>query len=240
MSALRLFEELARHRTPIGELVLRRRRVPGLGGEEIYEVKLDCDLLMSSLLTDSERALADLAIPEVAGTECDVLVGGLGLGYTAAAALGHDRVRSVTVVELLPEVIAWHEQGLVPLGAELTGDTRCRFLPGDFFRLVESPPGGDLPLPDGGYAAILVDIDHAPDSWLCPGHGKFYREEGLGAAAAKLAPGGVFGFWSAGRPDPEFTALLDRTYESVSTHEIEVHNPLVGEDQTDTVYVARR
>jgi len=236
VSARLPFEELAFHRTAIGELVLRRRSVPGLGGEEIYEVRLDDELLMSSLLFDSERALADLAISEAEGADLDVLVGGLGLGHTAAAALGNDRVRTLTVVELLPEVIAWHEDGLVPLGPELTADPRCRFLEGDFFRLVEE----GLPAPGNGYAAILVDIDHAPDSWLHPGHGSFYGEKGIGAAAARLAPAGVFAFWSSGRPDPEFTALLERSFETLATHEIEVYNPLVDEDQTDTIYVARK
>jgi len=139
-----------------------------------------------------------LLIPEARGDSLEVLVGGLGLGFTAKAALDRKRVRSVTVVELLPEVIRWHESGLVPLGATLSGDPRCRFVRGDFFRYLEEP--GDR------YHAILVDIDHAPDSWLHPAHGEFYDEAGIGRAAARLADGGAFGFWSSGRPDVEFEA----------------------------------
>jgi len=234
------YEELDFRRTALGDLLLRRRRTPGLPGVDIYEVKLDDDLLMSSLLTDSERALADFSLPEVTAGAVDVLVGGLGLGYTADAALTHDRVRSLTVVELLPEVIDWHERGLVPLGASLTSDPRCRFLAGDFFRLVTDPSGADLRPPPVGYGAILVDIDHAPDSWLHPAHESFYGESGLGRAAALLRAGGVFGFWSSGATDATFSEALETAFTAVEAHEVTVFNPLIGEDQVDTVYVARK
>ena len=104
------YEELDRRTTAIGELVLRRRRIPGLGNDPVYEIKRDDELLMSSLVNDSEIALAQSAIPHVGDGIFDVLVGGLGLGYTAWAALGFERVRSVRVVELLPEVIEWHRR----------------------------------------------------------------------------------------------------------------------------------
>ena len=224
------YEELDVRRTPLGELILRRRVVPGLGDAPIFEVKLDGELLMSSLLTESERALATLALPAVRGEAVDVLVGGLGLGFTAKAALDRERVRSVTVVELLPEVIEWHERGLVPLGPVLVGDARCRVVQGDFFQVLEEP--GDA------YGAILVDIDHAPDSWLHPDHAEFYGEAGLGRAKGRLRDGGVFGFWSSGRPRDAFAAGLASCFGAVETHEITVFNPLVGEDQTDTIYVA--
>ena len=64
-----------------------------------------------------------------------MVVGGLGLGYTARAALENAAVRSLIVVDALAEVIEWHEQGLLPLGKELTGDPRCRLVHGDFFAM---------------------------------------------------------------------------------------------------------
>jgi spermidine synthase len=234
------FEEIDVRQTPLGELVLRRRRVPGLPDRDIFEVKLNDDLLMSSLLFESEQELARRALPEVAGDAFDVLVGGLGLGYTAMAALEDERVSTVTVVEMLPEVIEWHERGRVPLGEALTADPRCRFLEGDFFRTVEDPAGHGLALPSGGYGAVLVDIDHAPDSWLHPDHEEFYDQAGLDGVAALLRPGGIFGFWSAGRPDADFSEALARSFPHVATHEIEVFNPLIHENQVDTVYVAKR
>ena len=100
----RQFEELDYRETPLGALSLRRRHEP-LVGEDVYEVKLDDDFLMSSLFTASETALADLGIANLADSDCDIVVGGLGLGYTASAVLHHKSVRSLLVVDLLPAVI---------------------------------------------------------------------------------------------------------------------------------------
>jgi hypothetical protein len=78
---MRAYEELDRAATPWGEILLVRRRVPGALGEAAYEVKLGGALLMSSLVTESERALATLALEPSLGPRPRVLVGGLGLGY---------------------------------------------------------------------------------------------------------------------------------------------------------------
>ena len=236
----RLYEELDRQDTPIGELVLRRRRVPGLAEGPIYEIKRDDELLMSSLVNESEQVLAHETIRAIGDGIYDVLVGGLGLGYTAWAALGYERVRSVTVVELLDPVIRWHEQGLVPLGQELHDHPRCRFLKGDFFVLATDPSVRDVLHPAGGYGAILVDIDHAPDAHLHASHAGFYRPEALARVAELLLPGGALGVWSAGRPQEDFTALLEAAFPAVAVHEVEVYNPLADADQVDTIYVARK
>jgi spermidine synthase len=141
------FEELDYRQTHLGELILRRRRVPALGDTEVYEVKLGDAFLMSSLFTTGEIALAELGLAELATAPLDVVVGGLGLGYTAGAALDHPTVRSVLVIEALAEVIDWHQRGLVPLGAKLTADQRCRLINGDFFALANSP-GQNLSTPE--------------------------------------------------------------------------------------------
>jgi spermidine synthase len=132
------FEELDYQHTPLGELSLRRRRVVSLGGTFVYEVKIGNDLLMSSLVNASEIALAELALANRAGAPCDVLVGGLGLGHTAAAALDHPFVRSVTVAEYLEPVLDWHRRGIVPLGGRLCDDARCHFVHGDFFAIIRA------------------------------------------------------------------------------------------------------
>lgn len=106
------FEELDWQETPIGAISLRRRRDPVLD-VDVYEVKLDDEYLMSSLFTTAEVELARLGLAELTGGSADVLVGGLGLGCTAAAALDDDRVRSLTVVEGLAEVVDWHHRGLL-------------------------------------------------------------------------------------------------------------------------------
>jgi len=131
------FEELDHRETPIGALSLRRRREPKIG-VDVYEIKLGDEYLMSSLFTASEIALAQLGLAELSGDNLDVVVGGLGLGYTAQAVLEHKQVASLVVVEALEAVIDWHKSGLVPLGPTLTGDARCRLIHGDFFALAVS------------------------------------------------------------------------------------------------------
>src|SRR4051794_41476887 len=111
------FEELDFRPTPMGALSLRRRRqLPT--GIDVYEIKLGDEFLMSSLFTVSEIALARLGLRELSGANLDVVVGRLGLGYTAQTVLEEPRVRSLIVVDALAEVIEWHEQGLLPLGVQ--------------------------------------------------------------------------------------------------------------------------
>ena len=98
------FAELDYRQTSLGELILRRRRIPSLEGLEIFEIKLGDAFLMSSLFHDVEVALADLGLDSLNAPSLDVVVGGLGLGYTAAAALKHPAVSSLLVVEVLDAV----------------------------------------------------------------------------------------------------------------------------------------
>src|SRR6476469_5183690 len=137
------FEELDYQQTPLGELILRRRRMLSLGGIEVYEVKLGEAFLMSSLFHEVEEKLAHFGLAELKGRGWDVVVGGLGLGYTAAAALEHRRVASLLIVDALEPVIEWHKRGLVPLGEKLTGDSRTSFLHADFFARAQSADGFD-------------------------------------------------------------------------------------------------
>src|ERR1700736_1944093 len=118
------FEELDFRPTPIGVLSLRRRRQPS-SGIDVYEIKLGDEFLMSSLFTVAEIELARLGLAALARTDLDVVVGGLGLGYTAQAVLEHSSVRSLVVVDALAEVIEWHRQGLLPLGKPLKDEPRC-------------------------------------------------------------------------------------------------------------------
>src|SRR5690349_10374122 len=105
MSAL--FEELDYRDTPLGPVSLRRRRVLSLD-RDVFEVMLGDEHLMSSLFTDGEVALAEIGLAAAEGAELEVVVGGLGLGHTAGAALDDPRVRSVQVIEAIEAVIDWH------------------------------------------------------------------------------------------------------------------------------------
>ncbi|MEU2587922.1 spermidine synthase [Streptomyces avermitilis] len=155
------FEEIDWRATPMGEISLRRRRDP-VSGEDVYEVKLGDEYLMSSLFTAGEVELARLGLAELPDGPLDVAVGGLGLGYTARTALDDPRVRSLVVVDALAEVIDWHRRGLVPLGAGLASDPRCRLVRGDFFAMAAGSAAAGGPVPaDGAKAGNPVSVDGA-------------------------------------------------------------------------------
>ena len=218
----------------MGEISLRRRLEPTLE-VDVYEVMLGEEHLMSSLFTVAEIALATLALPEVHAPELDVVVGGLGLGYTARAVLDEPRVRSVQVVEALAEVIGWHEQGLLPLAGSLV-DPRCRLVHGDFFAMVARPDGFGTPAAQ--FHAVLVDIDHTPRHLLHPSHAPFYTPAGLRRVADLLHPGGVFALWSDDPPDPDFLAVVAEVFASCEAHVVTFPNVHTGGTAANTIYVA--
>lgn len=232
------FEELDYRPTPIGALSLRRRHDLRLG-EDVLEIKLGDAFLMSSRFTASEIALARLGLAEVAAAAPDVVVGGLGLGYTAAAVLEDARVASLLVVDMLEPVIDWHRTGLLPLGPTLTGDDRCRLVCADFFALTASADGFDPDRPGRRVDAILVDIDHAPGDLLDSGSAGFYTPNGLAALARHLKPGGVFGLWSNEPPDAAFTDRLSGAFATARAEPVVFDNPYLGDTVTQTVYLAR-
>ncbi len=239
------FAELDFQQTRLGPLSLRRRRLLALDGQEVYEVKLGEAFLMSSLFHEVEVALADLGLGALDGVpELDVVVGGLGLGYTARAALRNPGVRSLLVVEALEPVIGWHQRGLVPLGPELVADGRCRLLHADFFALAAGAPdqGFDPEHPGRRCHAVLLDIDHSPGNLLHAHHGAFYEPAGLRRLADHLHPGGVFALWSDEAPDAGFLATLREVFAggTAGAHVVSFFNPLLEADSASTVYVARR
>ncbi|WP_328348292.1 spermidine synthase [Streptomyces violaceus] len=231
------FEEIDWQPTPIGEISLRRRRHP-VSGDDVYEVKLGDEFLMSSMFTTGEIALAQLALAKLPDTELDVAVGGLGLGYTAEAALDDPRVRSLTVIDALAAVIDWHQRGLVPLGARLSSDDRCRLMHGDFFTLAAGTCGLDPKEPGRRFHAVLLDVDHSPRHVLHPRHADLYKPAGLRLLAEHLHPDGVFALWSNDPPDDEFTAALTEVFAQAAAHVVDFDNPLQGGTSANTVYLA--
>ncbi|MEV7332142.1 spermidine synthase [Micromonospora sp. NPDC093244] len=232
------FEELAWRETPIGEISLRRRLDPALQ-VEVYEVKLDDEYLMSSLFPVAEIELARLGLAALTGDALDVVVGGLGLGYTAKAALDDPRVRSLLVVEAIEDVIDWHRRGLLPFTAGLAEDPRTRFVQADFFAAVAGGTGFDADEPGRRFDAVLLDVDHSPRNVLHPSHADFYTSQGLRRLAALLRPEGVFALWSDDPPDDAFTATLGEVFGTTQAHVVPFANPLTGGQSANTIYVSQ-
>ncbi|MBO1756639.1 spermidine synthase [Allobranchiibius sp. CTAmp26] len=231
-------EELAYSETPRGTISLRRRREPTLD-VDVYEVKLDEEFLMSSLFTVAEIELARLGLAQTVSAELDIVVGGLGLGYTARAALEDSRVRSMIVVDAMAEVIDWHERALLPGAQELVSDPRARLVMADFFAMAASDDGFDPGAADRRFDAVLLDIDHTPRHVLHPDHAAFYSLDGLRRLAGHLKPGGVFALWSDDPPDDDFDALLAQVFDFSKAHVVTFANFLTGGESANTVYVAR-
>jgi spermidine synthase len=224
-------EILAYEDTPLGPLCLRRRELLSAPGIVVTEVTLNHAFLMSSYNTASERALSTLALEMHAGSELRVLVGGLGLGYTAHAALTSPRVAHVEVVEFLPQVIDWLERDLVPLSAELKAETRLAVTQGDVYaRLAEAPTER--------FDLILIDVDHAPDESLSGANTAFYMREGLERTRPHLAPGGILGVWSYAE-NSAFARALREVFEEVRVEPVTFFNELVDEETTDWLFFAR-
>lgn len=235
---MRLFEELDYQSTPLGPLILRRRWV-ARAGAHAFEIKLGDAFLMSSLFTASEIALAEKGLAAVGRQGLSVVVGGLGLGCTARAALDSVAVDEMIVVEFLPGVIGWHREGLLPLGTRLVDDPRCRIVEGDFFSLALSGDGFDASQPGRRFDAILLDIDHTPDERLGAQSDAFYTPDGLAQVARHLVPGGVFGVWSDAGADSGFVGLLEAVFGTAHAVPVTFHNPLRDCTETQTVYLAQ-
>jgi spermidine synthase len=230
------FEELDFRPTPMGTLTLRRRRPPS-SGADIYEIKLGDEFLMSSLFTVAEIALARMGLAALERTNLDVVVGGLGLGYTAQAVLENSRVQSLIVIDALAEVIEWHERGLLPIGKDLTADARCRLVHADFFAMSNSNEGFDPQTPRRRFDAVLVDIDHSPRNLLHPRHAALYEADGLRRLAQHLHPGGVFALWSNDPPDDEFNAVLASVFAKSDAKVVTFDNPLQDRTSSNTIYI---
>jgi len=224
-------EILAYEPSPLGTLCLRRRELLSQPGTIVTEVTLNHEFLMSSLYTDSEQALAQTALSIHQGNELRVMVGGLGLGYTVHEALLSERVAHVEVVELLPQVIDWLKQGLIPLSPELQNEPRLTVTQGDVYGRLAAEPEEQFDL-------ILIDVDHSPDERLGEGNISFYSATGLRAARHHLAPEGVLAVWSYAESSP-FVDALREVFEQVRVEPVAYDNQLINEQRTDWLFFAQ-
>lgn len=238
-----IFEELDCQDTALGLISLRKRAEPRLNNQILYEVKLGDEFLMSSLFPEAEIQLSKLGLRALRKNghtgAVNIVVGGLGLGYTAAAALEDPDLKSLVVVDIMPAVIDWHQRHLVPLGEQLCTDSRCTLIEGDFFAMATDKKPGFEPNQQA-VEGIFLDIDHSPSNWLDEENSHFYSRDALRKMKQKLLAKGIFGLWSNDLPDPSFCELLASVFERIETHIISFHNPYSGSDSTNTVYLAHK
>lgn len=177
--------------------------------------------LMNSRLHGSEDALATLACEYLVDNPTPrVLIGGLGMGFTLAAALQSlGPAAEVTVAELVPEVETWNRGPLGEAAGHPLKDPRARVHLGDVVELIKSSAGT--------YDAILLDIDNGPEGLTRKENDWLYTAAGIAAAQAALRPDGVLAYWSAGQ-DPTFTERLKRAGLSVDPVTVRAHRPGKG------------
>ncbi|CAM4154089.1 spermidine synthase [Nocardiopsis rhodophaea] len=213
-----------------GDLVLRR-----VGAE--FEIFSNGVALMDTRDGASERRMVRAALDALPGepAAARVLIGGLGMGFSAREALDDPRVGHVRVIELEPLVIAWHSGPLAEVAGDLPADPRCELTRADIVTWLRD--AADRASAGGartGYDVICLDTDNGPDWTVVEGNGQLYEPAALGWLERLLLPGGVVAFWSAMRA-PAFAALLEQRFGGIETIEVPARR-----GEPDVVYLARR
>ena len=177
-----------------GELRLMQR-------DREFSIMAGATTLMNSRMSGSEIALAELACDRLRSrTDCPILIGGYGMGFTlraALASLGNDA--EIVVAELVPAVVQWARGPMAELTAGCLDDPRVS--------LREVDVGDIIASATSRFDAILLDVDNGPDGLSRSANGRLYDRQGLGAARRALRPGGLLAIWSAA-PDTAFKRRL--------------------------------
>jgi spermidine synthase len=190
--------------------LIGKAQVPGDGGEmrlyrrgAEFSIRVDRGELMNSRVHGSEEALAELACAKLGKrNRVRILIGGLGMGYTVAAALRKIGARGqIVVAELMPAVVEWNRGPLADLAGRPLANPQVTVRALDVGALLREGRGA--------YDGILLDVDNGPAGFTRKENRWLYAEDGLAAAFAALRPGGVLGVWSVG-PERGFTRRLRR------------------------------
>ena len=169
-----------------------------------FIIMLGRDELMGTRMQFSEEQLAVLTLAELDAPRPRVLIGGYGMGFTFRAALDKlPQGGSVTVAEIVPEILEWAEGPLAHLTGESLSDPRGNVVICDVAALIDDANDGTT----DKYDAILLDVDNGPDGIVHDGNERLYTRTGLGKARDALNPDGVLAVWSAA-PDHKFTGRL--------------------------------
>lgn len=198
--------------------------MPGNGGElhlyrrgDEFSIKIaGRGELMNSRVHGSEDALAEQACARLAGClEPRLLIGGLGMGFTLAAALRHvGDTAQVVVAELAPAVVEWNRGPLGECAGHPLQDSRVSVHEGDVARVIQAG--------QQAYDAILLDVDNGPEGLVRSENDRLYGVNGLSAAYAALRPQGILAVWSAG-PDQVFPQRLRKVGFGVEEVRVRAH-----------------
>lgn len=199
--------------------MLRRR------GEH-YEIVANGVFLMDTRAGTSERLLVTAAADRMPAPG-RMLIGGLGVGFSLAAALADPRVGEVHVVEREAAVIRWNRGPLVPVHGDALRNPRTHVHEADIVAWLGAAGTGTLD-------AICLDVDNGPDWLVTPDNARLYTADGLQGAARVLSPGGVLALWSAARVDG-FDGRMAEHFAEVTTLEVPVER-----GEPDVVVVGRR
>jgi len=187
--------------------------------------------LMNSRMSGSEEKLATLSWERIAGrARPSMLIGGLGMGFTLRAALAVlPADATITVAELVPQIVTWASGPLAPLFAGCLDDPRVTIETGDVGKLIGTCKAA--------YDAILLDVDNGPDGLSRPGNDRLYSPTGLAAARAALRPKGVLAIW-ASEPDEKFTRRLQTSGFAVDV--LTVRERSNGKGARHTIWMGTR
>ena len=220
------YVEIARAETERGELVLRERKENG--APSVLELRANGVFVMDTLETSTEQALADAALDLVPEPR-DVLVGGLGLGYTMHQVLSDQRVQRCSVVEIEPALVEWMRDGTVPHGPAMLADERANPVVADIAAAVGEAA-------DASYDLVLLDVDNGPGHLVHEHNAELYQTPFLTEVRRILRPGGVVAIWSA-EASPELEATLEQVFGNAETTGYDV--TLQERDEKYWLHVAR-
>lgn len=186
--------------------------------------------LMNSRMHNSEEELATLGCAHLKNTEhAKVLVGGLGIGFTLAAALKAVTASSqVIVAELIPTVVEWNKGPLGECAGFPLNDPRTEVYVGDVATLFRND--------QTKYDAVLLDVDNGPEGFTHAENKNLYSLESLHQIRSQLTSGGVLAVWSAWH-DPRFTNKLKKANFRVETKTVRAR---IGKGSRHTIYLARK
>ncbi len=199
------------------------------GGD--FMIVLDRNELMSTRMHGSEVALGTMTCERLVGRPAaHLLIGGYGMGFTLRAVLGRlGPAARVTVVELVPGIIAWARGAMAAVTDGCLDDPRVTLAMGDV--------GATMRQAVAAYDAILLDVDNGPDGLTRPQNDGIYSPGGLAAARRALRPGGVLAIWSAA-PDVAFGRQLERAGFAVDTVRVRAREG--GKGATHVIWFATR